>query len=183
MKQCAIVVLLFIAIYLVYRLFAICFFPCMCDMSETSDAHLSLSEIISFLLAIFTLCITYCEYNNHVKKRQAEVLSEYNHRYCENEDFKKIIKELIEYEDNAITKEDFLGEINNIEVVYQREMFMRFFEELQIQIEEKNLDKEQTFILFRWYASVVNKIGTSFVSDYDKEKCWETFKKFVEMKF
>ena len=67
---------------------------------------------------------------------------------------------------------------------HDAEMFMRFFEEMQIQIDKNRLEKEQVFDLFAYYAMVFDankRIRENLgIKDYDKDEwLWSKFKKFA----
>lgn len=172
-----------IVMYLILRTKVIICNTCVNDVSKNS-IHLTAYELISSSLALFTILISFLEYQNHKKKRGLELLSEYNKKYCENETFKSIIIDLIKFDEKIKTKESFkLGTSDDdLTILYERELFMRFFEELQFQIENGNLDKKQTKELFSWYAKTVSEIGDNFVSDYNQKENnpWLTFKRFVK---
>ena len=62
---------------------------------------------------------------------------------------------------------------------YRHEMFLRFFEELQIAIENKALSPEIVCYMFSYYAIVADRCD-KFVSDYNDHQTWKKFKEFVK---
>lgn len=178
-----IVMVLPILAYLVCRAYVLYTSTCIFDLSTCSDScasQLNINELINSSIALIALSATFYEYRNHVKKRKADTLAHYNTLYCENGSYKKIIKDLIAYDEGKIFKYDIKSKADNNEcIIYEREMFMRFFEEIQIQIEEGNLDSKTAKILFLWYAKKVDELGDNFISDYNSD-CWTTFKKFIK---
>lgn len=173
--------LIFIAcivyILLIIKSLAIISHTCLLDSDNCNT--ISLYESFCILTGLVTLYIAYIEYQLHKERQMADTLSEYNKRYSENETFKGIIIELIRHEDDEIGNDDILKGTEDAQIVYNRELFMRFFEELQIQIEKGNLERSLVHELFGWYAKKVEQLGENFVSDYEKD-CWTTFKCFVK---
>lgn len=112
-----------------------------------------------------------------------------------NENFKKMSKEKREayykkYDD------DIKEYNNNIEIYYCRikrenkdklipipsendkELFLRFFEEIEYSIEQKALERKAVKDLFFYYAGIAYDMGSAFIEDFDKNH-WNRFKKFV----
>ena len=85
---------------------------------------------------------------------------------------------------------------NNIEIYYCRikrenkdklipipsendkELFLRFFEEIEYSIEQKALERKAVKDLFFYYAGIAYDMGSTFIEDFDKNH-WNRFKKFV----
>lgn len=130
---------------------AITIMACICVM-KLFYPPLSLSdfnEFITTIIAIFAFIITYYEYHMAKDAKQAQVFSEYNKRYSEDSNIVKVVKYL-NYFDND-------GEVNNPVPEkpsnYEVEMFMRFFEELDLQIVKNRLNKKDVYDLFLYYAN------------------------------
>lgn len=83
--------------------------------------------------------------------------------------------------------------------IHEKEMFMRFFEELYLHIDNKSLDKEQVCLLFSYYAIKFDEIKefrldiTDYYSKVELEKrgktddkkdnynkYWTNYRKFVD---
>lgn len=59
------------------------------------------------------------------------------------------------------------------------EMFMRFFEELDMLIESKQMDKNKVYYMFAYYLLVFDSHRSEFnITDYDSG-CWKHFKNIV----
>ena len=67
----------------------------------------------------------------------------------------------------------------NVKDMYQREMFLRFFEELESYIEGDSLNKNVIRNTFAYYALQAASLQEDFVEDYNNGN-WILFKKFVE---
>jgi len=153
-----------------------------CSFVE-SNSHLkelTISHILTGLFAFATLFVSWNEYSLKVKREQITILKELDKEYCDNNDFQEVVKELRNCPYNCRDKQKILvNEVANVEKLPNREMFMRFFEKLQYQIEAGSIPKKQTHDLFGYYAYEIAKLGKDFVPDYDDD-CWKTFRKFVE---
>lgn len=137
---------------------------------------IKLTDCFTVILASITVLATINEYNAHRKREKAEVLGQYNERYSRDEHINKVVDYIIRYMDNNY--------VNPLPSVHDAEMFMRFFEEMEIQIEEGRLDEEKVHDLFAYYAMVLDasiiireKLG---INDYEKDEClWVHFKNFT----
>ena len=102
------------------------------------------TDIILAILAITTLFCTFMEYSHHRKREKADVLGQYNERYSRDEHVNSVVNYLACYKDNMIPKDR--------PCLHDVEMFMRFFEEMEIQIKEDRLDEKYVYDLFSYYA-------------------------------
>lgn len=146
-----------------------------------------LTSIISFgtlLVALFSALYVKKEYDKHIEEERTKLLCEYNHRYSVDKHIECVIEWMLQI---AIMDEsgNIIGvnrQIKNIPPnIHQKEMFMRFFEELQLQIEKRKLNKQDVKKLFSYYALVFDKIEEYHcdITDYNKIE-WETFRNFVK---
>lgn len=134
------------------------------------------SDFILALLATITLGCTLREYHYYRRREKAEVLGQYNERYSKDEHVNKVVDYIIRYMDGKV--------ITCVPSTHDAEMFMRFFEEMQIQIEQERLDEKQVYDLFAYYALVLDanaEIRKNLgIKDYDKDDwCWSYFRSFV----
>ena len=110
-----------------------------------------LTDIFMLLITLCAFGLTYKKYLEYLRREKADVLSFYNERYSKDEHIRKIVKYIIAVMDNKCLKKT--------PSVYNTEMFMRFFEEMEIQIE--------------------NKIRLNLsIKDYDTDQ-WQLFREFV----
>jgi len=129
--------------------------------------------ILGVLATIATVRITYQaflfakeEYQLHKRVRTSEILSTYNNRYSTDQHIENVLKY-------------FNCPLNYVEItLIDKEMFLRFFEELQYSIEQEGLSEEIVYDMFAYYALEADKMGTAFVRDYNEE-CWSRFRKFA----
>lgn len=136
------------------------------------------SDLILALLATITLGCTLWEYHYYRRREKAEVLGQYNERYSKDEHVNKVVDYIIRYMDGK--------DITCVPSTHDAEMFMRFFEEMQIQIKQGRLDEKQVYDLFAFYAIILGEeeafrtsLGIS-KSEYDKSSNWNHFKSFIK---
>lgn len=153
-----------------------------------------LSNIAVAYIAVRAFFYTKKEYEAHREREKAETLAKFNERYSNDKNIEKFIKYLMQKDydlkrpigkDKCIEcnnskpqgKMNYssMEEENNVDLIYQKEMFMRFFEELQIAIKAKSLDKEIAYDLFAYYALEENSRRNK-----EKENCWHLFEEFIE---
>ncbi len=135
------------------------------------------AEFVTAIVALLAFIITIYEYNMRKDAKQAQVLSEYNKRYTEDPNVVKVVKYL------CYTDKD--GKINNPKPEkpsnYEVEMFMRFFEELELQIRCYRIEEKAVYDLFVYYANKLNdskELRDSLgVTDYNEN--WGGFKEIT----
>ena len=134
------------------------------------------TDIIMAIFAAITLICTFTEYRYHRKREKANVLGQYNERYSKDEHVNKVVDYIIRYMDNNV--------VNQLPSVHDVEMFLRFFEEMEIQIKENRMDENHVHTLFSYYAikmadniNIRNNLG---LIDYDNSNNWNEFKSFVD---
>lgn len=134
-------------------------------------------RLIADCTVIGAVIFTYVQYRQYKKKEKADILAHFNERYSNDENIKAVVEYL-------------MGEKQNDPTNYQKEMFLRFFEELQIFIEVKSLDPQLVYDTFAYYALEAYKKGTDFYSELNPNELneelkgtWYRFGKFInEMK-
>ena len=134
------------------------------------------TDIVLALLAAITLFFTFREYRYHRRREIADVLGQYNERYSRDEHINRVVDYIIRRMNNDTIIEK--------PSTHDAEMFMRFFEEMEIQISENRLNPKQVCDLFSYYAiifgddeSLRNSLG---VTDFDNSDNWKNFKVFVK---
>ena len=178
-KICEIAVYTLIALFVAIILIAS---YCIMNLMGAANKIDSYSDFATAFVALFALVVTYYEYLNHKDINQAQVLSEYNQRYSNDPNIVKVVKYL-NYNDEG-------GYINNLHPDqpsnYEVEMFMRFFEELELQIEKGRLSEKDVCNLFTYYAHFLSlhdqeelrhNLG---ITDNDYDKHWSGFKRITE---
>ena len=111
--------------------------------------------MVSAVVAVIAACYARTKYEEHLKEEHTKLLCEYNQRYSNDCNIKIVIEWMLKV---AVTNEkgDIVGvnlAISNYEPsINTKEMFMRFFEELYIQMDVGNLKKDEVHDLFAYYA-------------------------------
>ena len=162
--------------------------------------HYSIFNICLFITTLVFGLYAINEYGNHKREMQTNLLCQYNQRYSADQNIKKVIEWMLK-----TAHLDKKGEIDKVNLlkslcspsINTKEMFMRFFEELQLQIEEKNLNAKDVYELFSYYAIKFDEFNEYHkdITDYtpikevykmaeDQRKSvnenWRRFSKFIE---
>ena len=90
----------------------------------------SCAEILTAVIALLASIVTYNEYISVKDSKQAQVLSEYNKRYSEDPNIVAVVQYLNYIDTDGMANNPVRRKPSNYEV----EMFMRFFEELCLQL-------------------------------------------------
>lgn len=99
-------------------------------------------EIGAFTAALFAIIVAFFEYKQLKGRRKSELFSELNKRYLADEkNIQPVIRYLSHLHPNAPVPEG-----------YQIELFLRFFEEIDVYLKEEALDEETTYHLFAYYC-------------------------------
>lgn len=116
-----------------------------------------LVSVVMAILAGWAFVYTKREYSLHLAKEQANTLSHYNERYSSDENISKVVTYFIQ-------KMERTSNITN-PTTFEKEMFLRFFEELQFAIEQKAISKKIAYEMFSYYAIKAYEEGKLFVED------------------
>ena len=103
----------------------------------TSDNYY---EIGKLLLAVIAVLLSYRELQLHKRKERNGLMSQLNERYLNNHDIQSVIKYLREIDP---TDEE--------PSAYQVELFLRFFEELDVHLRHGNLNPDDVKTFFNFY--------------------------------
>ena len=138
----------------------------------------SIIGILTFVATLFTLILAWAafsytkrEYSLHLAKGQSETLSHFNERYSSDKNIEKVVTYYI----NKIENTPHITE----PTIFEKEMFLRFFEELQYAIEQNAISKDMAFYMFSYYAIKAYEEGDDFVNDMHKGN-WKRFCKFAK---
>lgn len=143
-----------------------------------------LTSFLGDLATIATAIIAGCglrfakkEYTLHKQRAESETLAKFNERFTHDENINKTIEELIEFDKNKL-KIDKEGEKDKKKLRHH-EMFLHFFEELQIALENKALDEEHVCHMFAYYAIQYER---DFYHIYIKDdvNTWKRYHQFVQ---
>lgn len=124
----------------------------------------ALVAVLSLGVALIAVWYTNKEYKRAVRNKQSEVLAQYNERYSTNEQIRKVVEYMTS---------------NNPEVekptVNDKEMFLRFFEELELMVQRRYLELKDVGDLFSYYFMIVwCQEKDSFFWDYYMKHPYET---------
>lgn len=153
-----------------------CFnFEVMSTQNTCCDILSCFANCVTAFVTIVALVFTYKEYLNHIKRERANVLSRFNERYSDDASIKRVVSHI-----NAIAYNiNISSETQKTPDVYDIEMFMRFFEELEYSIQSDNLDKRMVRDLFGFYPLLAIERKDFLFKDDEKEN-WRTFILFVK---
>lgn len=130
--------------------------------------------VLGFLVAIISSAISYRQFKLHRKQMKAELLSKYSARYCIDPDIKSVVKFLEQQEGLVLHKQADKPDDHEVE------MFMRFFEELELLIRAKSIDENVASYMFFYYLQTFSKIKDNWKNiDYESED-WKIFHEFIE---
>lgn len=97
-------------------------------------------DIGKLLLAVITVVLSYIELQHYKRKESNKLLSQLNKRYLMNDDMQAVVKYL---RDIDPTDEE--------PSAYQVELFLRFFEELNVYLRHGNLKPDDVITFFNFY--------------------------------
>ena len=139
----------------------------------------AISSFLTALIAGFALVVSIVEYRNHIKREKAKTLSNFNERYVNDKSIERVTKLLTKYLDdgeNNEEKDDIKKQFSQLEL-YDIEMFIRFFEEVEYAIEAGALDEKEIRYMFAYYALAAAE--TKPVKKEITTDDWYVFKHFV----
>lgn len=152
----------------------------LCSWANILEALGTLSTAV---IALFALCYTKREYHKQKERTKISVLGKLNERYCNSAPIQRTIRFLMsreQYSDKPLesNKKEY-NRWKELCSARDRELFMRFFAELQLSINAELIDKEYAKVMFGYYAVAASNMGKEFVDDYD-EIYWSLFRTFAE---
>ena len=137
------------------------FYPLIC-IGSFSDILSALVSLGTLIVAGYSAWYAQKEYNKHLEEERTKLLCEYNHRYSTDKYVECVIEWMLQI---AIMSED--GNIKGVNRqiknsppnIHQKEMFMRFFEELQLQIISDTIN----FILTSYFPLLIRVSERSLI--------------------
>lgn len=97
---------------------------------------------LSLVVTVITVVIAYHEYKKISKKEKCDILTKYNERYMNNPCILKVI-------------DSYLYKNKKKPTANEKEMFLRFFEELEVMIREEYISEKNVHDLFSYYFLVL----------------------------
>ncbi len=121
----------------------------------TVEIATAIAAWLSFFVAFLTVCYAKKQYDRHLKEEYTKLLCQYNQRYSTDCNIRTMLDWMLK-----VAISDNNGDIVGVDLsksyykpgINTKEMFMRFFEELQVQIENKYLNAYDVYDLFAYYA-------------------------------
>lgn len=150
---------------------------------QYSNQTNALGSISSALIALSVALYGIFQFDRHIKEKKTEILAIYNQRYSTDKNIEKVVRWIIDnLDDNGKLKTVDPCEKNDIPGIYEKELFMRFFEEMYLQISQGKINKEDAKRLFSYYALKFNEYDRfhSDITDYGSED-WHYYNKFICM--
>ena len=166
------------ALFSAFQIHLGCFEDCTNALSAISNVGILVTSVIAVIYAVV-------EHQNHKDEEKTKILCEYNYRYSTDKNISKVVRWILK-----VAKTDKDGVIIDIDLemsstrpdIYDKEIFMRFFEELQTMIDEGLMNPKDASNMFGFYAKQFHKYSKlrTDITDYDTD-LWEKFRKFATM--
>ena len=113
-------------------------------------------KIGTFVVTFLGGCYAVFKYRNHLQEEKRKVLCEYNQRYSTDKNIEAVIEWMVQVAKTDEKTGEIKGVNKDIKTVppsiHKKEMFMRFFEELNIRLEKNDMNTDEVYSLFAYYA-------------------------------
>ncbi len=152
------------------KLLSIC--PVLESMFKDKDG---ITTIGSVLVAIISASVAYSTYGTGIKMK---TLSSYNERFCKDECIKNVTEKLANKISDRETSNDYDHSSDAVDLTYDEEIFYRFFEELELNIEKGILKRKDVYNLFAYYALEGINNHRLYPKDYPEN--WRLLEKFIK---
>lgn len=167
-KRCKVIIGLLV-VGIVILLILNCYFKCLC-LGYFPDWIMAIAAVSAF-------CYSLQEYKEYQRREKMETFSEYSARYSKDENIQKVVEYLTAYLEN--------GNMEKYQIsIYNKEMFLRFFEELQYQMDNGRIEKEDVEDFFVYYAVAAAMCkpfiqGTELACGIESKDIWARYRKLV----
>ena len=158
-------------------------FPFKEEWSNTIEA---IAVTGALLVSGFALFYAKKEYDHHKKSERIVLLCQYLHRYANDPNIKKVEDYILESalldEQKDIVGFDKSKIPSSVPTIWEKEMFMHFFEEIELLIEGEMIDRDDVIDLIGFYGGVFHRVQEFHddISDYKEEDYWKYYLKFVK---
>jgi len=128
--------------------------------------------VLGFFVAIVSLIVSFGQYKLHRKQMKTELLS----KYCARYNIDKCIISVVKYleKEEGLTHKCNVREPDDHEV----ELFMRYFEELELLIRAKSIEEKVVSYMFYHYVDTFVKLKDKWRNvDYESND-WKVFHEF-----
>ena len=153
--------------------------------NEWSNSLQAFTVIAALLTSVLALWYAKKEYEYHKKCERTTLLCHYLDRYANTETIRKVICYIL---DTALLDEkgNIVGidpdkHSDSVPTLREKELFMHFFEEIQLQINNEMIDKSDAFDLMGYYCGIFHRIEGYHrdVTDYNDERYWKYYLQFA----
>lgn len=123
----------------------------------------SVAELGSFFITTIGASYAIVQYKNHLKEEKRKLLCEYNQRYSSDKNIESVIVWMLQVAKTDKITGEIIGVNREREAksispgIHKKEMFMRFFEELNIRLEKNDMNANEVYSLFAYYALKFDK--------------------------
>ena len=154
--------------------------------TEWSSFLQAIAVTVALLISGGALYYAKKEHELHKKSENITILCQYLQRYTNDPYIKKLEDYILDMalfdEDENIIGFDSKKQPGNTPTIWEKEMFMHFFEEIQLLIDNKVIDKNIVIDLIGYYVGIFHRIKEYHqdITDYDNERYWKYYLKFVK---
>lgn len=152
---------------------------CQCHFLSL-DCVSAIADVITAVVAVIALFYSHKEYKNHLKRSKSEILSKFNERYSNDKNIKKVVAYILSVIEQDRCNKEKESKLLKEPGTFEKEMFMRFFEELNLATKSDSLDRQQVRELFGYYALLAAATPNFLYPDTEKDN-WGVFADFVRM--
>lgn len=135
----------------------------------------NISAAISASVATTGVILTAFSYYKYKEEQKVKMTYFYNKVYRTDENIQEVLKFLIESDSKGTSDSNI-----DASTINKRELFFRFFEEIQYLIDQDIIDEKEAYDLFGYYAKVAYDLQKKFQPDIQVENNWKTLKKFIK---
>lgn len=141
------------------------------------------------IVSILALWYARKEFEHHKKNDRTTLLCQYLHRYATDENIKKVIDyindtalldadgDIIGLDNKKLKELAKKSKSSSLPTQREKEMFMHFYEELQMLIDSNMLEDTVTIDLLGYYCGKFHNIKEYHqdITDYDNKNYWERY--------
>ena len=168
--------------YISITIFAIGILIVMYNVDSDNSRSIAYASLSAVIVSLVAFMLNYTESERKEKTDCNNILCHYSERYSTDANIKRVVSWMLRnMNDNGSLKIDryrtTIGEPN----LYQKEMFMRFFEEVKVQMDNGKLSHKDVKRLFSYYALKFNDYHffRKGIVDYKTSEDWEDFRQFI----
>lgn len=143
------------------------------NVPDTSEFNIS--DAIPASVAMTGVLLTAFSYYKYKEEQRVKMTASYNKEYRTDSRIQEVLRFLIEH-----SEQEHEPRID-AETINQREMFLRFFEEIQYLIDQNLIEEKQAYDLFGYYANEAWKMKDAFIPNFgDELDNWEKLNSFIK---